>query len=140
MVEPAVFLLDEPTANLAPQVAAGPLGYPRALAEAGAAVLAISDYTYVLGGGQVLMADTPAHLSASQEFTGTRRRADLIGPIQHRSGPPGAVDYRGTSARSSTDRASDYGSEGWGFESLRARKRIRRPGLYLELSGRSSEH
>ena len=24
-------------------------------------------------------------------------------------------------ARSSTDRASDYGSEGWGFESLRAR-------------------
>src|SRR5215470_6546096 len=26
-----------------------------------------------------------------------------------------------TSARSSTDRASDYGSEGWGFESLRAR-------------------
>jgi ABC-type branched-subunit amino acid transport system ATPase component len=32
------------------------------------AVLAISDYTYVLGGGQVLMSDTPAHLSASQEF------------------------------------------------------------------------
>ena len=28
---------------------------------------------------------------------------------------------RGTRARSSTDRASDYGSEGWGFESLRAR-------------------
>src|SRR4051812_34603110 len=28
---------------------------------------------------------------------------------------------RPTSARSSTDRASDYGSEGWGFESLRAR-------------------
>ena len=27
------------------------------------------------------------------------------------------------SARSSTDRASDYGSEGWGFESLRARPR-----------------
>jgi hypothetical protein len=25
-------------------------------------------------------------------------------------------------ARSSTDRASDYGSEGWGFESLRARQ------------------
>src|SRR5215831_14136744 len=31
------------------------------------------------------------------------------------------VDCSGTSARSSTDRASDYGSEGWGFESLRAR-------------------
>ena len=29
-------------------------------------------------------------------------------------------------ARSSTDRASDYGSEGWGFESLRARHRIPR--------------
>src|SRR5438128_933877 len=28
---------------------------------------------------------------------------------------------RPPSARSSTDRASDYGSEGWGFESLRAR-------------------
>jgi hypothetical protein len=26
-----------------------------------------------------------------------------------------------TGARSSTDRASDYGSEGWEFESLRAR-------------------
>jgi hypothetical protein len=35
--------------------------------------------------------------------------------------PGGAVDYPGTRARSSTDRASDYGSEGWGFESLRAR-------------------
>ena len=80
MVQPAVFLLDEPTANLAPKVAAELLsGHVRALAEAGAAVLvveqrakavlAISDYTYVLGGGQVLMEDTPARLSASQEFT-----------------------------------------------------------------------
>src|SRR5262249_16255950 len=38
-------------------------------------------------------------------------------------------------ARSSTDRASDYGSEGWGFESLRARQ-VRGPsplaeGLFL---------
>ena len=31
-----------------------------------------------------------------------------------------------TCARSSTDRASDYGSEGWGFESLRARAAQRR--------------
>ena len=80
MLEPAVFLLDEPTANLAPKVATDLLtGHVRALAEAGAgvlvveqrarAVLAISDYTYVLGGGQVLMADTPAHLSESREFT-----------------------------------------------------------------------
>ena len=29
------------------------------------------------------------------------------------------------SARSLTDRASDYGSEGWGFESLRARHGIK---------------
>jgi ABC-type branched-subunit amino acid transport system ATPase component len=80
MIQPAVFLLDEPTANLAPKVAAELLsGHVRALAEAGAAVLvveqraravlAISDYTYVLGGGQVLMEGTPARLAASQEFT-----------------------------------------------------------------------
>jgi ABC-type branched-subunit amino acid transport system ATPase component len=80
MLQPAVFLLDEPTANLAPKVATELLaGQVRALAESGAAVLiveqraraalAISDYTYVLGGGQVLMADTPEHLNASPEFT-----------------------------------------------------------------------
>jgi hypothetical protein len=56
-----------------------PTDHVRALAEAGAAVLvveqrakavlAISDYTYVLGGGQVLMEGTPARLAASQEFT-----------------------------------------------------------------------
>ena len=42
-----------------------------------------------------------------------------------------AVDYRGTSARSSTDRASDYGSEGWGFESLRARHSLPRSRRWL---------
>src|ERR1700760_3292198 len=41
---------------------------------------------------------------------------------QGTSWTPRAVDCRGTSARSSTDTASDYGSEGWGFESLRARQ------------------
>jgi branched-chain amino acid transport system ATP-binding protein len=91
MLEPAVFLLDEPTANLAPKVAAALLaGHVRALAEGGAAVLvveqraravlAISDYTYVLGGGQVLMADTPARLSASQEFTESFLGADPRAP------------------------------------------------------------
>lgn len=66
MVEPAVFLLDDPTANLAPKVAAELFAsHVRALAETVAAVLiaepraravlAISDSTYVLGGGQVLM-------------------------------------------------------------------------------------
>jgi ABC-type branched-subunit amino acid transport system ATPase component len=80
MLDPAVFLLDEPTANLAPKIAAELLSeHVRALAEHGAAVLvveqraravlAISDHTYVLGGGQVLMEGTPAQLSASAEFT-----------------------------------------------------------------------
>lgn len=39
----------------------------------------------------------------------------------------------GPSARSLTDRASDYGSEGWGFESLRARQ----PRRVTHASGRS---
>src|SRR5487761_724759 len=66
MLEPAVFLLDEPTANLAPKVATELLtGHVRALAEAGAAVLIVEQraravlficgYAYVLGGGRVLM-------------------------------------------------------------------------------------
>jgi branched-chain amino acid transport system ATP-binding protein len=63
MLRPAVFLLDEPTASLAPAVARSLLDeYVRQLAEHGAAVLiveqrakavlAISDRTYVLGGGR----------------------------------------------------------------------------------------
>jgi hypothetical protein len=46
-------------------------------------------------------------------------------------------------ARSSTDRASDYGSEGWGFESLRARP-AQRPVPILEpafcMSGTAAEY
>ncbi len=41
---------------------------------------------------------------------------------------------RGTCACSSTDRASDYGSEGWGFESLRAHQRspvLRNRGFFV---------
>jgi ABC-type branched-subunit amino acid transport system ATPase component len=79
MLEPAVFLLDEPTANLAPAIARSLLGeHVRRLAERGAAVLiveqrakavlAISDHTYVLGGGELKMAGTPAELSNSPEF------------------------------------------------------------------------
>ena len=63
MLDPGVFLLDEPTANLAPQVATALLTeHVRKLAASGAAVLiveqraravlAISDRTYVLGGGR----------------------------------------------------------------------------------------
>jgi ABC-type branched-subunit amino acid transport system ATPase component len=79
MLSPAVMLLDEPTANLAPAIARTVLTeqVPR-LAEAGAAVLiveqrarsalAISDRAYVLGGGEVRMEGTPAELTASPSF------------------------------------------------------------------------
>ena len=79
MLDPGVFLLDEPTANLAPKVAATLLTeHVHKLAASGAAVLiveqraravlAISDRTYVLGGGEVRMEGTPAELSASPDF------------------------------------------------------------------------
>ena len=79
MLDPRVFLLDEPTANLAPAVAAELLDeHVRRLAAGGAAVLiveqraraalAVSDLTYVLGGGEVRMQGTPAELGASPDF------------------------------------------------------------------------
>ena len=82
MTEPAVFLLDEPTANLAPKVATELLTeHVRALAVGGAAVLvveqraravlAISDYTYVLRGGQVVLEGSPAELAATEGFVAT---------------------------------------------------------------------
>ncbi len=79
MLDPGIFLLDEPTANLAPAIAIALLEeHVRGLAASGAtvlvveqrakAVLAISHRTYVLGGGEVRMQGTPAELSASPEF------------------------------------------------------------------------
>jgi ABC-type branched-subunit amino acid transport system ATPase component len=79
MLDPGLFLLDEPTANLAPAIALSLLEeHVRGLAASGAAVLiveqrakavlAISDHTYVLGGGEVRMEGTPAELSVSPEF------------------------------------------------------------------------
>jgi ABC-type branched-subunit amino acid transport system ATPase component len=79
MLQPSVFLLDEPTANLAPAIARTLLEeHVRRLAESGAsvliveqrarAVLAISDRTYVLAGGEVRMEGTPAELAASPAF------------------------------------------------------------------------
>ncbi len=79
MLQPAVFLLDEPTANLAPAIARTLLEeHVRRLAAGGAtvlvveqrarAVLAISDRTYVLAGGEVRMEGTPAELAASPAF------------------------------------------------------------------------
>jgi ABC-type branched-subunit amino acid transport system ATPase component len=79
MLEPVLVVLDEPTANLAPRIAAAVLQqHVRQLASTGAsvlvveqrarAVLEISDRTYVLGGGQLRMQGTPAELSVSPEF------------------------------------------------------------------------
>jgi ABC-type branched-subunit amino acid transport system ATPase component len=79
MLAPALVVLDEPTANLAPIIAAAVLQqHVRQLAATGAsvlvveqrarAVLEISDRTYVLGGGQVRMEGTPAELATSSEF------------------------------------------------------------------------
>lgn len=79
MLDPAVFLLDEPTANLAPAIARTVLeDHVRRLARGGAsvliveqrarAVLAISDRTYVLAGGEVRMAGTPAELATDPAF------------------------------------------------------------------------
>ena len=79
MLDPAVFLLDEPTANLAPAIARTVLeDHVRRLARDGAsvliveqrarAVLAISDRTYVLAGGEVRMTGTPAELSDDPAF------------------------------------------------------------------------
>jgi ABC-type branched-subunit amino acid transport system ATPase component len=79
MLEPALIVLDEPTANLAPALAATVLGeHVRKLATTGAsvlvveqrarAVLEISDRTYVMGAGQLAMEGTPAELGASPEF------------------------------------------------------------------------
>jgi ABC-type branched-subunit amino acid transport system ATPase component len=79
MLAPALVVLDEPTANLAPIIAASVLQeHVRRLSQTGAsvlvveqrarAVLEISDRTYVLGGGLVRMEGTPAELSASSEF------------------------------------------------------------------------
>jgi ABC-type branched-subunit amino acid transport system ATPase component len=79
MLEPRVFVLDEPTANLAPAIAHELLQeHVRRLADTGAAVLIveqrakavleISDWTYVLGGGSLRMEGSPEVLSNSPEF------------------------------------------------------------------------
>ncbi len=79
MLSPALVVLDEPTANLAPAIAHTVLHeHVRQLAATGAsvfvveqrarAVLEISDRTYVLGGGRLQMEGTPAELSSSPEF------------------------------------------------------------------------
>jgi ABC-type branched-subunit amino acid transport system ATPase component len=91
MLAPALIVLDEPTANLAPIIANTVLHeHVRELAATGAsvlvveqrarAVLEISDRTYVLGGGRFQMEGTPDELASSQEFVdsflGGSRRTD----------------------------------------------------------------
>jgi hypothetical protein len=69
-----------------------------------------------------------------------QRPISAVHPADEQRTPSfGAVDCSGTSARSSTDRASDYGSEGWGFESLRARQVRHYGGQDDLLSGRVSQ-
>lgn len=82
MLEPRAFILDEPTANLAPALANTLLeDHIRQLSATGAsvlvveqrarAVLAISDRTYVLTGGRCRLEGTPAELIASPDFADT---------------------------------------------------------------------
>ena len=79
MLSPSVLVLDEPTANLAPIVATQLLEeYVRGFADRGStvliveqrakAVLKISDWTYVLGGGRVLLEGAPADLGENPAF------------------------------------------------------------------------
>lgn len=82
MLDPAVLVLDEPTANLAPQVAQDILGVqvPR-MAHAGKAVLLVeqrvklalncADRAYILGGGLCVAEGTPEDLSRDDEFVTT---------------------------------------------------------------------
>lgn len=79
MLSPSVLVLDEPTANLAPMVATQLLEeYIRGFAEHGSTVLLveqraraalrISDHTYVLGGGRVILEGAPKDLEENPAF------------------------------------------------------------------------
>lgn len=93
MLQPRAFILDEPTANLAPALANMLLeDHIRQLSATGAsvlvveqrarAVLAISDRTYVLTGGRCRLEGTPAELLASPDFADT-----FLGGARHASEP-----------------------------------------------------
>ena len=79
MLSPSVLVLDEPTANLAPMVATQLLEeYVRGFADHGSTVLLveqraksalrISDWTYVLGGGRVVLSGAPKELEQNPLF------------------------------------------------------------------------
>jgi ABC-type branched-subunit amino acid transport system ATPase component len=94
MLHPRLFILDEPTANLAPAVANEVLEeHVQGLASRGAtaliveqrarAVLAISDRTYVLAGGRLRMQGSPEELQSSPQFVasflgGSAGVADIV--------------------------------------------------------------
>ena len=86
----------------------------------------VSDATSAWPGG---FAEPNARLAAPLDAAGIDRPAWLRSragggsrrPCSTRWSPAGGPARSPSGARSSTDRASDYGSEGWGFESLRAR-------------------
>ncbi len=79
MLSPSILVLDEPTANLAPMVATQLLEeYIRGFANFGSTVLLveqrakaalrISDHTYVLGGGRVILEGAPGDLENNPVF------------------------------------------------------------------------
>ena len=79
MLRPSLFILDEPTANLAPIIAESLLkDHVRDLASTGAAVLlveqrarsavAISDWTYVMGGGQCVTDGSSEDMASRPDF------------------------------------------------------------------------
>ena len=103
MLHPRLFVLDEPTANLAPAVASEVLEeHVRGLARRGAtaliveqrarAVLAISDRTYVLAGGRLRMEGSPEELRSSPQFVasflgGSAGVADIVSESEPGSPP-----------------------------------------------------
>jgi len=79
MLSPSVLVLDEPTANLAPMIATQLLEeYVRGFADNGSTVLLveqraksalrISNWTYVLGGGRVVLQGAPQELQENPAF------------------------------------------------------------------------
>jgi ABC-type branched-subunit amino acid transport system ATPase component len=79
MLSPSVLVLDEPTANLAPKIATQLLEeYVRGFADSGSTVLLveqraksalrISNWTYVLGGGRVVLEGAPEDLQENPAF------------------------------------------------------------------------
>jgi ABC-type branched-subunit amino acid transport system ATPase component len=93
MLQPALFVLDEPTANLAPLIAMELLHeHIRRLAVDGAsvliveqrakAVLEISDHTYVLAGGRLRMEGSPGELATSPDFVASFLGGGAHGPTR----------------------------------------------------------